>query len=144
MLFFFYAPPHSYAGKGESAMKKMGYQTGGRAGKRVACSLAVSIGILMIGAVVVTSLVCAGMMGEEVIENVTTGLLFAATLMGAVVASAGRESFWVPLAASVAMEYLLLIGLNVAAYDGGLQRIWIGSLVMAVCNGYGSEAWRWR
>ena len=116
-------------------MKKAAYKTGGQAGQRVAFSLSASIGMMVAGAVIVTSLVAAGKLGEELIPTVASVLLFASTLVGAVVASMGRDPFWVPLAASVAMEYLLLIATNVVAYDGGLERIGVSTLAVVLGAG---------
>lgn len=113
-------------------MKKTAYKNSGQAGKRVALALMVSIGILLLGVLVMTSMVLSEKLPEEMIHSVAVVLVFAATLMGAVTASAGLDGFWIPLSAFAALEYLLLVAVNVLAFDGGLERIGIGTIAVVL------------
>ena len=59
-------------------MKKTAYKNSGQAGKRVALALMVSIGILLLGVLVMTSMVLSEKLPEEMIHSVAVVLVFAA------------------------------------------------------------------
>ena len=129
-LFFFALILHNHGLKGERLVKKMAYSKGGQAGKKVILSLAVYLGILACGAAAIVGLVLGNQLGEERIPTVCMGLLYGATVMGSVIAAMGKEGWWLPLAAFGAITYILLIGCNITFFEGGLERIGTGSLVV--------------
>ena len=116
-------------------MLKKTYKDAGRAGGKVLLSLAISNGILLLGIAGVTCLIVNGHMPENMIHTASALLLFGASVMGGVVASAGSGSFWIPLAAFTAIQYLLLLLTNVVLFDGGLERIWIGTAIVIMGSG---------
>lgn len=116
-------------------MLKKTYNNAGRSGGKVLLSLAVSNGILLLGIAGVTCLIVNGHMPESMIHTASALLLFGASVMGGVVASAGIGGFWIPLAAYTAIQYLLLLLANVVLFDGGLERIWIGTAFVIMGSG---------
>ena len=116
-------------------MLKKTYNDAGRAGGKVLLSLAISNGILLLGIAGVTCLIVNGHMPENMIHTASALLLFGASVMGGVVASTGKSSFWIPLAAFAAVQYLLLLLTNVVLFDGGLERLWVGTVVLIVGSG---------
>ena len=109
-------------------MKKTAYERGGRAGNKVIFSLIASMAILTTGAIVLAGIVLSGKLQEEWIPTVCMVMLFGATVMGTVIATTGEEGIWIPLAAFLAIQYLLLISFNIFAFGGGLERIGVGTL----------------
>ena len=116
-------------------MQKLTYGDAGRAGWKVLLSLAVSNAILLLGSAGIACLILNGLIPESMIHTATTALLFGAGVMGGVVASAGIGGFWIPLAAYTAIQYLLLLLANVVLFDGGLERIWIGTAIVIMGSG---------
>ena len=116
-------------------MLKKTYNDAGRAGGKVLLSLAVSNAILLLGSAGIACLILNGLIPESMIHTATTALLFGAGVMGGVVASTGKSSFWIPLAAYTAIQYLLLLLTNVVLFDGGLERIWIGTAIVIMGSG---------
>ena len=116
-------------------MLKKTYNDAGRAGGKVLLSLAVSNAILLLGSAGIACLILNGLIPESMIHTATTALLFGASVMGGVVASAGSGSFWIPLAAYTAIQYLLLLLTNVVLFDGGLERIWIDTAIVIMGSG---------
>ena len=116
-------------------MQKLTYGDAGRAGWKVLLSLAVSNGMLLLGIAGVTCLIVNDHMPESVIYTASAALLFGASVMGGVVALTGKSSFWIPLAAYTAIQYLLLLLTNVVLFDGGLERIWIGTAIVIMGSG---------
>ena len=116
-------------------MLKKTYNDAGRAGGKMLLSLAVSNAILLLGSAGITCLILNGLIPESMIHTATTALLFGASVMGGVVASTGKSSFWIPLAAFAAVQYLLLLLTNVVLFDGGLERLWGGTVVLIVGSG---------
>ena len=116
-------------------MQTLTYGDAGRAGWKVLLSLAVSNAILLLGSAGIACLILNGLIPESMIHTATTALLFGAGVMGGVVASAGIGGFWIPLAAYTAIQYLLLLLANVVLFDGGLERIWIGTAIVIMGSG---------
>ena len=116
-------------------MQKLTYGDAGRAGWKVLLSLAVSNAILLLGSAGIACLILNGLMPESMIHTASALLLFGASIMGGVVASAGIGGFWIPLAAYTAIQYLLLLLANVVLFDGGLERIWIDTAIVIMGSG---------
>ena len=116
-------------------MLKKTYNDAGRAGGKVLLSLAVSNAILLLGSAGIACLILNGLIPESMIHTASALLLFGASIMGGVVASAGIGGFWIPLAAFTAIQYLLLLLTNVVLFDGGLERIWIGTAIVIMGSG---------
>ena len=116
-------------------MLKKTYNDAGRAGGKVLLSLAVSNAILLLGSAGIACLILNGLIPESMIHTATTALLFGASIMGGVVALTRKSSFWIPLAAYTAIQYLLLLLTNVVLFDGGLERIWIGTAIVIMGSG---------
>jgi hypothetical protein len=113
-------------------MKKMVYAKGGQVGWKVAVSLLVSNCILLLGIVGLTSIVLSGKMEEHMIGTASTVLLFSSCVMGAVIAAAGENKFWIAVCAYTAIQYLLLILMNVVFFQGGLERLGVGTLAVVI------------
>ena len=116
-------------------MLKKTYNDAGRAGGKVLLSLAVSNAILLLGSAGIACLILNGLIPESMIHTASALLLFGASVMGGVVASAGNGGFWIPLAAYTAIQYLLLLLTNVVLFDGGLERIWIDTAIVIMGSG---------
>ena len=116
-------------------MLKKTYNDAGRAGGKVLLSLAVSNAILLLGSAGIACLILNGLIPESMIHTASALLLFGASVMGGVVASTGKSSFWIPLAAYTAIQYLLLLSTNVVLFDGGLERIWIDTAIVIMGSG---------
>ena len=116
-------------------MLKKTYNDAGQAGGKVLLSLAVSNAILLLGSAGIACLILNGLMPESMIHTASALLIFGASVMGGVVASAGNGGFWIPLAAYTAIQYLLLLLTNVVLFDGGLERIWIGTAIVIMGSG---------
>lgn len=116
-------------------MLKKTYNDAGRAGGKVLLSLAVSNAILLLGSAGIACLILNGLIPESMIHTASALLLFGASVMGGVVVSTGKSSFWIPLAAYTAIQYLLLLLTNVVLFDGGLERIWIGTAIVIMGSG---------
>ena len=61
---------------------------------------------------------------------VATALVYSATVMGAVIATVGEGKWWFPLAAFVAIGYIVLLAINILLFDGAVERIGPGSLTV--------------
>lgn len=111
-------------------MRKGTYSQGGQAGKKVILGLLIAIAIVLLGAVIITSLVLAGKLPEQFVDTAAVLLLFGATVTGAAAASAADKGFWIPLVGFVGIEYLLLVIANIMVFGAGLERLGICSVAI--------------
>lgn len=113
-------------------MRKNTYSQRGHAGKKVIIGLLIAIAIALLGAVIITSLVMAGRLKEQIVNTAAVVLLFGATVMGSAIAAAGEKGFWIPLVSYLAIEYLILVIANIMAFGGGLERLGICSIAIII------------